>query len=79
VAEVESASLSAGYSLRDGPPSTSDYLHLRAQAGLSPKTEEQAEAAISGSWAGCHVVYEADSCSVAMGRVIGDGGWWIGA
>ena len=74
---TETTSLFAGYSLREGAPSTSDYLQLRARAGLSPKTEEQAVAALSGSWAACHVVYEADSCSVAMGRIIGDGGWFF--
>ena len=77
MAEVVISSLSAGYSLREGAPSAIDYLQLRVRAGLSPKSEEQAKAAISGSWAACHIVYEADSCSVAMGRIIGDGGWYF--
>ena len=70
-------SLPRGYSLRDGAPTTADYLELRSRAGLSPKTEIQAAAAISGSWAACHVVHGAETRSVAMGRVIGDGGWYF--
>src|SRR5215471_7381348 len=71
------ALLNAGYSLREGAPSPTDYLMLRVRAGLSPKTEEQAIAAISGSWAACHVVRDAEARSVAMGRLIGDGGWYF--
>ena len=63
--------------MREGGPAATDYLNLRVRAGLSPKTEEQAAAAISGSWAACHVVDEAEARAVAMGRVIGDGGWYF--
>jgi len=77
VREVGSSSLSPGYSLGEGAPPPSDYLQLRLRAGLSPKTEEQAMAAISGSWAACHVVHEGEARSVAMGRLIGDGGWYF--
>lgn len=66
-----------GYRLNDGAPSTADYLELRLRAGLSPKAEDQAVAALSGSWAASHVVHEGTSQSVAMGRVIGDGGWYF--
>ena len=68
-------SLPPGYELVPGPPPVADYLDLRVRAGLSPKTENQARAALAGSWAVCRV--EADGRSVAMGRVIGDGGWYF--
>src|SRR5262249_59306861 len=58
-----------------GPPSIDDYLELRVRAGLSSKTEAQARAALAGGWAACRV--EAGGHSVAMGRVIGDGGWYF--
>jgi GNAT superfamily N-acetyltransferase len=66
-----------GYRLIDGPPTTEDYLELRLRAGLSPKREDQAASALPGSWAACHVLYESEDRSVAMGRVIGDGGWYF--
>lgn len=68
--------LPPGYRLIEGPPSTADYITLRARTGLSPKTAAQAEAAIRGSWAAAHVV-SSDGPTVAMGRVIGDGGWYF--
>jgi ribosomal protein S18 acetylase RimI-like enzyme len=66
-----------GYVLRDGPPRVEDYLRLRAESGLTPKTRAQGEAALPGSWAACHVVHEAGAETVGMGRVIGDGGWYF--
>ena len=69
--------LPGGYRLVDGAPATADYLALRLRSGLSPKTDDQAVAALSGSWAACHVIHESDARSVAMGRVIGDGGWYF--
>jgi ribosomal protein S18 acetylase RimI-like enzyme len=66
-----------GYRLIDGSPSVEDYLNLRMRAGLSPKREDQAVAALPGSWAACHIVQEGGGWSVAMGRVIGDGGWYF--
>ena len=66
-----------GYRLVEGPPTTEDYLDLRVRAGLTPKREAQAAAALSGSWAACHVRHDAQDRSVAMGRVIGDGGWYF--
>jgi GNAT superfamily N-acetyltransferase len=69
--------LSDGYRLVDGPPTSEDYLDLRLQAGLSPRREDQAAAALPGSWAACHVLHESQERSVAMGRVIGDGGWYF--
>ena len=53
------SSLPNGYRLNDGAPATADYLELRLRAGLSPKAEDQAVAALAGSWAACHVVHEA--------------------
>lgn len=51
-------------------------MRLRRVSGLTPRSIEQARLAIPGSWAICHVV-NADGQVVAMGRVIGDGGWYF--
>jgi len=67
----------AGYRLVMDVPPVSDYLRLRRDAGLTPKTPEQAAAALPGSWAACHVVAEADGGIVGMGRLLGDGGWYF--
>jgi GNAT superfamily N-acetyltransferase len=64
-----------GYRLVPSTPPVDAYLRLRSESGLSPKTEAQAVPALAGTWWGCHVVHEATSEVVAMGRVIGDGGW----
>jgi GNAT superfamily N-acetyltransferase len=66
----------AGYALRPGTPAPSDYVRLRQESGLTPRTLEQAERALPGSWAACHVVGE-DGTTVGMGRLIGDGGWYF--
>lgn len=58
------------------PPPLAHYLHLRELAGLSPKTPAQATGALAGSWAFCHIP-AVDGGTVAMGRVIGDGGWYF--
>src|SRR3954462_9539710 len=71
------AQLSEGYRLIPSAPGVEDYLALRQRAGLSPKTREQATAALPGSWAACHVVHEPSGETVGMGRVIGDGGWYF--
>ena len=55
-----------GYRLADGPPDVDDYLALRARSGLSPKTPEQARAALPGSWAACHVVHAASGATVNL-------------
>ena len=60
--------------LMEAPP-VSDYLRLRREAGLTPKTIEQAEAGLPGGWAACSVVHIDTGEFVGMGRVIGDGGW----
>lgn len=69
--------MSEGYRLVPAPPSPEDYVALRRDAGLSPKTGEQARAGAAGAWAACHVLHEATGRAVAMGRVIGDGGWYF--
>jgi ribosomal protein S18 acetylase RimI-like enzyme len=60
-----------------GTPPVADYLRLRRETGLSPKTEEQARPAVAGSWAACHVIDETTGAVVGMGRVLGDGGWYF--
>lgn len=57
------------------PPSLEDYLHLREASGLSPKTPEQGRGAVANSWRWS--VVERAGRAVAMGRVIGDGGWYF--
>ena len=58
-------------------PPVEAYLRLRQEAGLSPRTREQAVAALPGSWAACHVVKEGDGEVVGMGRLLGDGGFYF--
>jgi len=74
-------SLPANYTLHEGYPEIPDYLHLRAASGLTPKLAAQAAAVKSGSWYGCYVTYDDNetgrSTPVAMGRIIGDGGWYF--
>jgi GNAT superfamily N-acetyltransferase len=74
---MDSAALPAGYRLADGPPTVADYLLLRDRAGLSPRREDQARAALGGSWWAVHVQHEADDRTVGMGRLLGDGGWYF--
>lgn len=54
------------------PPDVDSYLELRRATGLSERSREAAEAGLSGTWFGVHVVH--GDRVVAMGRVIGDGG-----
>lgn len=72
-----SAALPPGYRLLEEAPGIEDYLRLRAESGLSPKTREQAEGALGGHWAAVTVRLEATGEPVAMGRVLGDGGWYF--
>lgn len=69
--------MTAGYRLVHDAPPVADYLRLRTESGLSPKTEEQARAALPGSWAAVHVVHEDTGEVVGMGRLLGDGGWYF--
>lgn len=66
-----------GYALHAGVPTPAAYLRLREESGLTPRTLEQANRALSGSWASCHVVDIVDGATVGMGRLIGDGGWYF--
>jgi GNAT superfamily N-acetyltransferase len=63
--------------LISGPPDLVEYLRLRVESGLSPKTREQGEIALRGGWAAFHVLHQPTSQTVGMGRVIGDGGWYF--
>ena len=65
------------YDLTLSPPPLADYLRLRADSGLSPVTEAQGEPALVNSWAWVHVRHRASGEVVAMGRGIGDGGWYF--
>lgn len=62
--------------IHDAPP-VDAYVALRTDAGLSPKTVEQGAAAIAGTWFFCHIRERSTAQVVAMGRVIGDGGWYF--
>lgn len=68
---------SAEYELIDEPPALADYLELRRASGLSPKAEEQGRAALANSWFFCHMRHIGSGETVAMGRIIGDGGWYF--
>jgi GNAT superfamily N-acetyltransferase len=57
-------------------PSLDDYLELRRESGLTPKRPEQGAPALVNSWAWRRIV-DATGRSVAMGRVVGDGGWYF--
>src|SRR5690606_37293637 len=61
-----------GYQVVPDMPSIADYLRLRVAAGLSAKTQEQAQKVLPNSWFGVSAVHEGKA--VGMGRVIGDGG-----
>lgn len=65
------------YRLVTAAPPVADYLRLRRESGLSPRTEEQARAALPGSWYACHVVHDGTGEVVGMGRLLGDGGWYF--
>ncbi len=68
------AGLPAGYRFVVGPPDVDSYLNLRASAGLTPRTRDQAVAGLPGTWTAVHVLHEPSGVSVGMGRAIGDGG-----
>ncbi|MFN8193563.1 MAG: GNAT family N-acetyltransferase [Nocardioidaceae bacterium] len=65
------------YTLVPEGPAPEDYQRLRLEAGLTPRSRDQAELALGGAWAACHVVDSRDGSTVAMGRLIGDGGWYF--
>ena len=53
------------------PPSVEDYCHLRTAAGLSPRSAAAARAGLPNTVVG--VVVRHGGIAVGMGRVIGDG------
>ena len=65
------------YVLVPEPPGVDEYRRLRSESGLSPKTAEQAAGALANSWAWCHVRHVPTGEAVAMGRALGDGGWYF--
>ncbi|GAB6939598.1 GNAT family N-acetyltransferase [Isoptericola variabilis] len=65
------------YELVPTAPDVETYVRLRRDAGLSPKTPEQAGYAVANSWAFAHVRHRPSGDVVAMGRVLGDGGWYF--
>ncbi|KAJ8507437.1 hypothetical protein ONZ45_g10196 [Pleurotus djamor] len=72
--------LPEGYTIHDGPPSVSDYVHLRKASGLYAVTPTQAEGAIACTWYGVHIKYASPSKPdevevVGMARIFG-GGWF---
>ena len=60
------------YRLTAEKPSPADYLRLRVEAGLSPKTTEGAAAGLPNTVYA--VVIRRNGEAVGMGRIIGDGG-----
>lgn len=68
---------SAAYELIDEPPTLADYRELRRASGLSPVVEAQGQGALANSWFFCHVRHVGSGETVAMGRIIGDGGWYF--
>lgn len=78
-APADCAALPAGYTLVAGPPPLDEYLRLRRETGLTPKTAEQGAPALANSWSWVHVRAPAGAAGAAvaaMGRVMGDGGWY---
>lgn len=65
------------YKLVHEPPTVKDYVVLRELSGLTPRRQDQATVALKGSWAAVHVIHKPTSTTVAMGRLIGDGGWYF--
>ena len=60
------------YRLKHAIPTVEDYLSLRMAAGLSPHRRTGGKAGLPNSIVS--VIVEFESQTVAMGRVIGDGG-----
>lgn len=68
--------MDSSYFLIEEPPPLDDYLRLRRDSGLQPKTAAQGAPALANSWSFCHVRTTSGEV-VGMGRVIGDGGWYF--
>ena len=65
-----------GYRLEHSAPRSQEYVRLRAIAGLSPRTPEQAAGALANSWAWTTVRASSGDLA-AMGRTLGDGTWYF--
>ena len=70
-------SLPSDYEIRPTPPGLEEYRRLRAESGLSPRSPEQAAGALAASWSFRTVRTVGGGEAVAMGRIIGDGGWYF--
>lgn len=64
------------YTLSTAPPTLDDYLALRELSGLTPKRADQAGPSLANSWA-WRSVRTREGETVAMGRLVGDGGWYF--
>jgi GNAT superfamily N-acetyltransferase len=60
------------YSISHDMPSVETYRRLRAECGLSPKTERAASQALPNTLFAVQVLFEDEP--IGVGRVIGDGG-----
>lgn len=69
--------LPEGYRLLRGAPAAQEYMDLRADAGLTPRSPDQAVGALRASWAWTTIRWTPDGSLAAMGRVIGDGTWYF--
>lgn len=58
--------------IRETLPAVEDFLHLRVASGMTPRSRNAAECGLPGSLYG--VIAVADTVTVGMGRVVGDGG-----
>ena len=61
-----------GYALHAGVPTPTDYVRLRQDSGLTPRTLEQANRALPGSWVACHVIDVEDGRSVSRSEMPDD-------
>lgn len=67
--------LPSGYTLVVGVPSAHDHHDLRVSAGLSPPPRPDNEVSLRNTWYG--VVIQKDGAPVAMGRIVGDGAFFL--
>ena len=67
---------SDGFRLLPVPPEAGRYRPRRSLSGLSPTTQAQVPSIARSAWAWRSVV-DAAGETVAMGRVVGDGGWYF--
>ncbi|MCV2420809.1 GNAT family N-acetyltransferase [Paucibacter sp. DJ2R-2] len=60
------------YTVQLATPSVETYRHLRSASGLSAKTEDAARRGLAGTLFAVQIQHQGET--VAMGRLIGDGG-----